>query len=538
MKTKRSTQTLYGLFLLSCDIAVAIGSFLLGLWLTGWNILLWGDVEAKIGLVILSLTSISFFQSYHLYSFHFLFSRKTHLKTLVKSFCWSGLTLVLVVFLFNSFDLLRYNFFLFLIILLCGAIVLIFLSRYFWNNLLNFLMAFSLAIFFVGMTGMACKHGVPLFMTHGFVISICFLLSVILLTISRLFLVHVVFNNWLRKRYREQIAIVGSGREADRIVRFIMDNNAPFWVVGTIGPHSNDDMQQSFGKEQLGTIEELSDIVERFNIDDLIITDETIDKHHLVTILDYCTSAGINAWFSPKQLPIINVKLFLDNFCGLPMILLCSQKNSWLFSRVKRAVDILLTIPLFILLSPLFLLISLAIKLDSAGPVFYRPEAIGKDGMPFLMYKFRSMRVDSDHAIHKDYVSKLIKGEVVKEDDDEETPLKITNDPRVTKVGKVIRKFSLDELPQLINVLRGDMSLVGPRPCLPYEFEMYLEWYKKRASVRGGITGLWQVAGRSEVSFEDMILLDIYYIYNRSLALDLNILFETFFVVLAKKGAY
>lgn len=538
MKRKLSTETLYGLFLLSCDIAVAIGSFLLGLWLTGWNILLWGDVEAKIGLVILSLTSISFFHSYHLYSFHFLYSRKKHLKTLVKSFCWSALTLVLVISLFNSFALLRYNFYIFLIMLLFAAIVLIFLSRYFWNNILNFLLAFSLSIFFVGITGLSCKHGVPIFLTNGFVMSICFFISVILLTISRLFWVHVVFNNWLRKRYRKQIAILGSGNEVDRIVRFIVDNNAPFWVVGTIGPHSNDDLQQSFGKNRLGEIEELSDIVKKFTIDDLIITDETIDKHNLIEILDYCTSAGINAWFSPKQLPIISVKLFLDNFCGLPMILLCSQKNNWIFSRVKRAVDILLTIPLFILLSPLFLLIAVAIKLDSPGPVFYRPQAIGKDGIPFLMYKFRSMRVDSDPAIHKDYVSKLIKGEVVKEDNDEETPLKITNDPRVTKVGKVIRKYSLDELPQLINVIQGDMSLVGPRPGLPYEFEMYLDWYKKRTSVRGGITGLWQVAGRSEVSFEDMILLDIYYIYNRSLALDLNILFETFFVVLAKKGAY
>jgi lipopolysaccharide/colanic/teichoic acid biosynthesis glycosyltransferase len=105
-------------------------------------------------------------------------------------------------------------------------------------------------------------------------------------------------------------------------------------------------------------------------------------------------------------------------------------------------------------------------------------------------------------------------------------------------VGNILRKLSLDELPQLINVIKGDMSLVGPRPCLPYEFEVYQDWYKRRVSVRAGISGLWQVTGRSEVSFEDMILLDLYYIYNRSLLLDFNILFETIFVVLGKKGAY
>ena len=147
------------------------------------------------------------------------------------------------------------------------------------------------------------------------------------------------------------------------------------------------------------------------------------------------------------------------------------------------------------------------------------------------------MRVDSGHEIHKEYVTKLIKGKIGN-GEGESRPLKITNDPRVTKAGKVLRKFSLDELPQLINVLKGDMSLVGPRPCLPFEFELYQEWYKRRVSVRAGISGLWQVTGRSEVAIEDMVLLDLYYIYNRNLTMDSNILFETIFVVLGKKGAY
>ncbi len=153
------------------------------------------------------------------------------------------------------------------------------------------------------------------------------------------------------------------------------------------------------------------------------------------------------------------------------------------------------------------------------------------------MYKFRSMRVNNDVCIHKDYVTKLIKGEIGKDCKGDQV-LKITDDSRITSIGKIIRKLSLDELPQLINVLKGDMSLVGPRPCLPYEYELYKDWHKKRQSVRPGITGLWQVTGRSTVSFEDMILLDLYYIYNRSLMMDLSILYETVFVVLGKKGAY
>ena len=147
------------------------------------------------------------------------------------------------------------------------------------------------------------------------------------------------------------------------------------------------------------------------------------------------------------------------------------------------------------------------------------------------------MFTDAEKTIHQQFVSRLIKGEL---DTDEENsgPLKIVDDPRVTRVGRILRKTSLDELPQLINVLKGQMSLVGPRPCLSYEYEIYQDWHKKRTMVRPGITGLWQVTGRSEVLFEDMILLDLYYIYNSSFILDLQILVRTIFVVLGKKGAY
>jgi lipopolysaccharide/colanic/teichoic acid biosynthesis glycosyltransferase len=208
-----------------------------------------------------------------------------------------------------------------------------------------------------------------------------------------------------------------------------------------------------------------------------------------------------------------------------------------LFNKLKHSVDALLSLIIFIVQLPLFLAISLAVKLDSSGPIFYQAQAVGKNGKIFQMYKFRSMVEDADECVHKEFVTRLIKGEICS-NGDESQPLKITDDSRVTRVGKFIRKYSLDELPQLINVIKGDMSLVGPRPCLPYEYENYKKWCKKRVSVRTGITGLWQVTGRSSVSFEDMVLLDLYYIYNRSLTLDFNILFETLFVVFSKKGAY
>jgi exopolysaccharide biosynthesis polyprenyl glycosylphosphotransferase len=281
----------------------------------------------------------------------------------------------------------------------------------------------------------------------------------------------------------------------------------------------------------------LPDIVAENAIDEVIITDEGIDKPVLISIIDFCSSIGIAVWFPPKLMPIIDMKLYIDQFCGIQMIRMRTNTNAWLFNKVKHTFDALITLPFFILLLPLIGIIALAIKLESKGPVFYKAKAIGKNAGDFFMYKFRSMRMDSDHDQHKDYVTKLIKGEIGNGNDND-VPLKITDDPRVTRVGKLLRKTSLDELPQLINVLKGEMSLVGPRPCLPYEYEIYKDWHKKRTVVRPGITGLWQVAGRSAVAFEDMILLDLYYIYNRSLSMDFSTLYETVFVVLRRKGAY
>ena len=527
----------YKFALFAGDLTAAFGGFAIGLWLMAGDILLYEDSGMLISFFFLSLTPIVFFRPNHLYNYHFLFTRKMHLVNLGKSFCWSTLTLIIILFLYNSSKLLDQHFIIFVTSLMIGAVALLFLSRYFWSHLLDFLMAMGMAFLIVGMTGLFFREGIPEFLANSRVIPICFLVALVLLTASRIFLFHVAFNNWLRRRFRRQVLIAGSDQEASRIAGHIIDHNAPFWVVGTVGPDGHCGLKSDLGKVCLGDFKKIPAIASQFKIDDIIITDETINRQTLVSLLDYCTSTGINAWFPPKLMPIIDIKLHIDSFCGLPMIRLCSQKNTWLFNKLKHGLDALITLPLFVLQLPLFLLIILAIKLDSPGSAFYLAQAVGKDGKIFPMYKFRSMRTDAGSDIHKQYVTKLIKGEIGKEDGDEK-PLKITDDDRVTRVGKFLRKFSLDELPQLINVIKGDMSLVGPRPCLPYEYEVYEEWYKKRAAVRAGITGLWQVTGRSSVSFEDMILLDLYYIYNRDLSLDLNILFETIFVVLGKRGAY
>jgi exopolysaccharide biosynthesis polyprenyl glycosylphosphotransferase len=204
---------------------------------------------------------------------------------------------------------------------------------------------------------------------------------------------------------------------------------------------------------------------------------------------------------------------------------------------VKRIMDIVGSVLLLCLLAPILALISLAIKLDSKGPVVFRQKRVGKQGKVFTLLKFRSMYVNNNAAIHKEYVTKFIsQGQPASET---HTVYKITNDPRVTYVGRMLRKTSLDELPQLLNVLCGQMSLVGPRPPLPYEIRCYAVWHHRRIlEVKPGITGLWQVTGRSRTTFDQMVRLDLRYVQQWSIWLDLKILLQTPKAVLMGDGAY
>ena len=208
-------------------------------------------------------------------------------------------------------------------------------------------------------------------------------------------------------------------------------------------------------------------------------------------------------------------------------------------ASLKRAVDIAASALLLLLLSPIFLLIAVFVKLKSPGPVFFRQPRVGEHGRSFTMLKFRTMRVNADNAIHKEFVSQLInRSSLTSGDSAKETTFKIVNDPRVTSIGRLLRKTSLDELPQLWNVLRGDMSLVGPRPPLAYEVQQYKPWHYRRVlEAKPGITGLWQVNGRSRTTFDDMVRLDLRYAKNPSAWADIKILLATPRAVISGKGA-
>jgi lipopolysaccharide/colanic/teichoic acid biosynthesis glycosyltransferase len=211
-----------------------------------------------------------------------------------------------------------------------------------------------------------------------------------------------------------------------------------------------------------------------------------------------------------------------------PALALPGQRRRQLFNFSKRSIDLLFALILIVLLAPVILVIAAAIKLDTPGPVFFRQRRCGLGGHEFFMFKFRSMVADA--AQRQDQLQHLnqVDGPI----------FKIENDPRLTRAGKILRKFSLDEIPQLFNILKGEMSFVGPRPLARQELKYEPAWSEARLQVKPGLTGLWQVSGRSDTSFRDWVAMDKYYAMHQSLALDLKILFKTPFNVLLGSGAY
>jgi lipopolysaccharide/colanic/teichoic acid biosynthesis glycosyltransferase len=209
-------------------------------------------------------------------------------------------------------------------------------------------------------------------------------------------------------------------------------------------------------------------------------------------------------------------------------------------SALRRCFDLVVACTAILLLSPVLVAVAVAVRLDSHGPALFRQRRVGFHEREFTLFKFRSMRLDADPRGHQEYVTALIKGS----DESEQAPdggrkdlYKLAVDNRITTVGRWIRKWSLDELPQLFNVVLGQMTLVGPRPAIPYEVAEYPTWYLERFSVKPGLTGYWQVSGRSERTYEEMVRLDIEYAERRSLGLDLSILIKTPWIVLTRKGA-
>jgi exopolysaccharide biosynthesis polyprenyl glycosylphosphotransferase len=278
----------------------------------------------------------------------------------------------------------------------------------------------------------------------------------------------------------------------------------------------------------LGAVDNLNQILATNKVDTVIICLPWQSHRMIQRLLRTCDSFDVRAQVVPDLFQLTKKQVHVEELNGIPLV---STRNisirGWnLF--FKRAFDLILGGAISLLALPFMLLIALAIKLDSSGPALYVQTRVGKNGKLFRCYKFRSM-VEGADELREDIIDL----------NEASGPLfKMRNDPRRTRVGRKIRHYSLDELPQLINVLRGEMSLVGPRPNRPEEVEQYQEWHKRRLTVSPGITGLWQVSGRSDLTFDEMVLLDIYYVENWNIVLDVSIMLRSLPAILRARGAY
>lgn len=340
----------------------------------------------------------------------------------------------------------------------------------------------------------------------------------------------------LARRYLRQygigvvrVLLVGVGDIGRMVMRTVAARpDLGYQVVGFIDDNpakGNNDIGRF---KALGSIENFAQIVETGNIDRVMICLPWQSHRTIQRLLRICEQEQVRALVVPDIFQLTKNQLQVEELNGIPLLSTRELSIQGWNLFLKRLSDIVLAGLLGLFTLPFTALIALAIRLDSPGPIIYSQTRVGKNGKPFRCHKFRSM-VDGAHDL-RHTVANL---------NEASGPLfKVRDDPRQTRVGRFLRRFSLDELPQLYNVLRGEMSLIGPRPNLPAEVEEYQEWHKKRLAASPGMTGLWQVSGRSELTFDEMVLLDIYYVENWSLALDLGIFLRSIPAVLRGKGAY
>ncbi|HOV89430.1 MAG TPA: sugar transferase [Syntrophorhabdaceae bacterium] len=324
------------------------------------------------------------------------------------------------------------------------------------------------------------------------------------------------------------ILIVGTNKKAIKIAQLFEDN--PQWglrIVGLLTYSMEEVGTEISGFKVLGVVDDINYVFEKNVVDYVLLCQEQEDIKKLQNLALRCRTVGIDF--------VIDSNVFVQNISGISFdhihdFSFVIFRSVWLGPEklmIKRIIDLFISIIMIILCIPFWIIIPILIKRDSKGPVFYVQERVGKNGRLFPMYKFRTMIVGADK----------MQAEVMYLNEMDGPVFKIKNDPRLTKVGRLLRRTSLDELPQLFNVIAGHMSLVGPRPPIMSEVVQYRPWQRKRLSVMPGVTCLWQVTGRNEIKFDEWMKLDMQYIDNWSLTLDLKILFMTIKAVISRRGA-
>ena len=327
----------------------------------------------------------------------------------------------------------------------------------------------------------------------------------------------------------QRVLVVGAGRMGKMIMQQLAGRPGLGYVLAGFCDDVAWAQRADFGRFQcLAPLDELQRVIAEHAVDEVIIALPSAEHERVLRIVGLCEECGVGFSLVPDTFDLTLGTLEVDHIAGIPLIGLREHALHGFNRFIKRSIDVVVSAMALLVMAVPMALVALAVKLDSRGPVFLPQERVGLNGHVFRVYKVRSMHVGAEQML-KDLETNNEAGGVI---------FKMKNDPRRTRVGRIIRKLSLDEVPQLRNVLMGDMSLVGPRPPFPAEVALYEDWHKRRLEVVPGLTGLWQVSGRSDLPFDEMVMLDLYYIENWSLGLDLKIILRTIPAVVTMRGAY
>ena len=430
---------------------------------------------------------------------------------------------------------LDFNYRFYSIIFILSAIFILYLSKlYDWDRIYRgsgyysrILRAIIINIIVIILAG----YVLELFSFSRKWILLLFILSILLILTSRI-IIELTTIKLLRKLdIKSGTIIVGVSENANRIEdsfrKYSMEGDT---ILGYVDKKSKILKNKKYYMDFniLGYLEDIREVIYKNGIQRVIISGPEYNYNEILEILEKIKGLDISVMVFPGFFEFSIKRMSMREIAGIPLMQVANIGFFGFNLFLKNLIDYLLGSIIFLFFIPIYLIMGLAIKLDSPGPVFYQQRRYTKDCKVFYMYKFRSMYIDADQRI------KELEGY-----NEADGPLfKIKDDPRITRVGRLIRRFSIDELPQIINVLKSELSLVGPRPPLPHEVEQYDGWEMKRMNVKQGITGLWQISGRSELSFEEMARLDLYYIQNWSIEMDIKILLKTIPAVIFSRGAY
>jgi exopolysaccharide biosynthesis polyprenyl glycosylphosphotransferase len=337
--------------------------------------------------------------------------------------------------------------------------------------------------------------------------------------------------HFLRRRGRDttRALIMGANHEARTVAR-TLEREAwlGYKIIGFVDDQLPKGQEVAGGHAILGSSNDVKDLVDTYDATLILVAASAFDTARLNRLFWELQGIDVDLQVTSGTIDLMASRMAVQSVAGVPLFYVRRTGMDAMQMTAKRTVDLMGSLAGLLVLSPLILWAILRIKKDSDGGPFFRQVRIGRDGRPFKVWKFRTMVKDAEG----------LRAQLEPQSEGPGLLFKLKEDPRVTRVGRILRRYSIDELPQLINVLRGEMSLVGPRPALPIEVEQYDDWVRNRLQVKPGMTGLWQVSGRTETSFSDYVRYDLFYIQNWSLSLDAWILWRTFRAVMSGEGAH